>query len=385
MFKRRLFKNIHLDKMANTNQAPFNRILTGGSKIPIFTGKPSDFGPWLAALKKKERIYQLTDSELVNLAYDFTDGLVSEMIGEFLDDHPNCTSKDLLDQIAAQYGEFTNAADAARALIRIKQDRGEVLADLASRMNKIAKLAYRDAEMREGPAVQVHLAEFFIDALNNSFIKEDVVRSNPTTLSEALSAARQSEMLYERLQSGHKKEQAFLNNSFNRYQGPRGAPIRFRVPKSEPNSSCNAVRYKFCGCASARLQRGRSSYNRLERDWQCAPEERSNNFTSGKSKVKLHSKPTHHRPPQRSNTRTCNHDKPSKKGVTLGRINTRGHGCLESRESRPKRAHQKNKSVKKTRENKETQRNKIHNQSSGMECIVKIRGRPIEALIDTGS
>ena len=58
-------------------------------------------------------------------------------------------------------------------------------------MSSLAKLAYRDSELREGSAVQVQLAEFFIDVVSNSFIKECVTRANPTTSSEALSSARE--------------------------------------------------------------------------------------------------------------------------------------------------------------------------------------------------
>ena len=57
------------------------------SKIPIFTGKTSKFQAWKKAriyqLKKKARIYQFTQTELVNLAYDYSDRVVSEYIGLF--------------------------------------------------------------------------------------------------------------------------------------------------------------------------------------------------------------------------------------------------------------------------------------------------------------
>ena len=55
-----------------------NRVLRKGSKIPIYTGKLAEFRPWMTALLKKERIYKLTDPELVALACDFTDGIASD-------------------------------------------------------------------------------------------------------------------------------------------------------------------------------------------------------------------------------------------------------------------------------------------------------------------
>ena len=61
------------------------------------------------------------DAELINLAYDYSDGVVSEWIGSYLDNHPDTSSKTLLNEITAQYGKFINPADAARALIKVTQ------------------------------------------------------------------------------------------------------------------------------------------------------------------------------------------------------------------------------------------------------------------------
>ena len=67
---------------------PIFKVDTSGSKIPIFTGKASEFQAWVEAPKKKAGIYQLTQTELVNLAYEYSDGVVSEYIGLYLDDNP---------------------------------------------------------------------------------------------------------------------------------------------------------------------------------------------------------------------------------------------------------------------------------------------------------
>ena len=77
-------------------------------------------------------------------------------------------------------------------------------------MTKLAKLVYRNSELRKGSAVQVQLAEFFIEALNNPFIK-DAARSNLTTLSEDLSPARENERLYERLHGCQTKESTTIS------------------------------------------------------------------------------------------------------------------------------------------------------------------------------
>ena len=56
-------------------------------------------------------------SELTNLAYNFSDGILSEWIGDYLDDLLDVSSKELFEQISAQYGEFANPADFTQILI----------------------------------------------------------------------------------------------------------------------------------------------------------------------------------------------------------------------------------------------------------------------------
>ena len=118
---------------------PIFKVATSGSNIPIFTEKASEFQAGVEALKKKARIYQLTQTELVNLAYDYSDGVVSEYKGLYLDDNPGSTWGDLLEQLTHQYSDYTCATDAARALIKIKQREGETLSELASRVLGLAK------------------------------------------------------------------------------------------------------------------------------------------------------------------------------------------------------------------------------------------------------
>ena len=64
----------------------------------------------------------------------------------------------------------------------MKQKQEETLTELANRMTTLARISYQDAGQREGHAVQVRLAEYFVVALSRSFIKEDVARANPESL-----------------------------------------------------------------------------------------------------------------------------------------------------------------------------------------------------------
>ena len=68
-----------------------NMIGSGESRVPIFKGKSSEFQTWVEAIKKKSKIYKLSQADIVNLAYDYSDGVVSEYIGLYLEDHPECS------------------------------------------------------------------------------------------------------------------------------------------------------------------------------------------------------------------------------------------------------------------------------------------------------
>ena len=351
-------------------------LVTAGSKVPIFTGRPTDLKPWPMALKKKQRVHDLTDAELINLAYDYSDGIVSEWIGSYLDDHPDTSTKTLFDKIIAQYGEFIKPADAARALIKVTQGRNESLAELASRMSSLARMAYKDSELREGSAVQVQLAEFFIDGINNSFIKEDVARANPKTLSEALSSARESERLYERLRSCREKEKTnnkFSGRNYWRQEGI-GSHTVLREPKVE------AYHRKWAGechgCYSCRQPVHKKGNAPSQQEcWNCdeqkCPRSEGGNVTystSGKRKTKTTAQTKSHK------TNHIQSLKKEKNKVTLApKIKTNSKDSCLTREM-------VNSSNKKRAEEYE-----LFTQGSDMMCRVDIMGKQVKALIDSGS
>lgn len=154
------------------------------------------------------------------MAYDYSDGVVSEYIGLYLEDHPECSWDELLKQLTHQYGDCTSAANAARALIKVRQKEGETLPELTSRILGLAKIAYKDAVQREGEVIQMQLAEFFTDAIENSFVREDTARAYPTTLTEAFNAAQRSLRLHERLATSREQMWGARGHCDGRYVGP---------------------------------------------------------------------------------------------------------------------------------------------------------------------
>ena len=90
----------------------------------------------------------------MNLPCDYLDGVVSICIGLYLDDNPETSWEDLLEQLTNQYSDYTSSTDTARALIRIRPKEEETLSELASRVLRLAKLAYKDTVEHKGEVVQ---------------------------------------------------------------------------------------------------------------------------------------------------------------------------------------------------------------------------------------
>lgn len=65
---------------------PISRVVSMRTGILIYSGKPAEFRIWIEALKNKARIYNLTSTESVSLAYDYSDSTFSEYVGLFLKD-----------------------------------------------------------------------------------------------------------------------------------------------------------------------------------------------------------------------------------------------------------------------------------------------------------
>ena len=63
----------------------------------------------------------------MTLAYDISDGVVSEYIGLYLDVKPETNWEYLLEQLTNQYSDYTCSTDAARALVKIRQKEEETL------------------------------------------------------------------------------------------------------------------------------------------------------------------------------------------------------------------------------------------------------------------
>ena len=63
----------------------------------------------------------------------------------------------------------------------------------------LAKVEYKDAIIRKRETVQVQLAEYYTDVIENTFVREDTERVAPASLAEGFATAGKSLRLYNRI------------------------------------------------------------------------------------------------------------------------------------------------------------------------------------------
>lgn len=102
---------LDLDKIVNVS----------GSKIPIFMSRVSELCLWIEAIQKKGHIYDLSDMEMIGLAYDYSEELASEWFGDYLGKNSSPSWKELERKINDQFGSHSSITGAARTLVSVRQ------------------------------------------------------------------------------------------------------------------------------------------------------------------------------------------------------------------------------------------------------------------------
>ena len=73
------------------------------------------------------------------------------------------------------------------------------MGDLGERIAGLAALALSELEIRNSGPIQALIAVTYMDALSDRELRGDVLRERPSTLAEAIEAARNSERLWDRI------------------------------------------------------------------------------------------------------------------------------------------------------------------------------------------
>lgn len=183
---------------------------------------------WLKAIRKKKIVYNLSERELVLLAFETAEGLVSDFIDKELSEDPGITWTQLQEKLKMEYAGEPSAIQAMRSLGQVRQREGESFAELAERIKGLTLLAFSEDEIRAKPVLQTRMADCFIDALLDEDIKREVLKDRPYDVARCVQMARQSVSVIERARDGGSGAGKTPKERQKVYKPPVGRGVGYR-------------------------------------------------------------------------------------------------------------------------------------------------------------
>lgn len=124
-------------------------------------------------------------------AYDQAEGLVSEFMGGPPKRDPGLAWTDLENLLIKEYADDEIAIEAMRSLMKLTQAGDETPGELGAKAMRLSAMAFPE-EVKQNAAIQVHLANLFIDALENENNRHDVIKEASIRLSVVIDLAKDS-------------------------------------------------------------------------------------------------------------------------------------------------------------------------------------------------
>lgn len=131
------------------------------------------------------------------MAFNAAEGPVSKFIGNHLVRDPQLTWKELEELLVEEYANEETAIEAMRSLMKLVQIRGKTLGKLGVRAKKMPTLAF-PGEVRDNTAIQAQLVDLYIEALQNEYIRHDVIKEALVKLSVAIALAKYNQRIWQR-------------------------------------------------------------------------------------------------------------------------------------------------------------------------------------------
>ena len=200
--------------------------------IKKFKGDPKEYKDWVKAIEKYVLMSQIHRDRTKIVAFQSSEGPVSDFIQRYLTDNPAHNWDQLKAELRARFSEVTDPQHALYLLKHVKQNKDENVQVFAERLLTLATDAYEGQDGGLG-AADMQLVGFFVDGLAHDFLKMKVMRENPATFQGAVSAAMKEQNLRKRfnLRTNYDEDRrAFPRQSSMAYQGGPRAPPRREEP-----------------------------------------------------------------------------------------------------------------------------------------------------------
>ena len=171
--------------------------------ISKFTGETKKFRNWVKSIEKHVKIMAKHEDEAVGIAYQASEGLVSDFIGRYTTAHSPTVWADLKKELTAYFGEVTDPQQALSMLRRTRQKHTEGVQVYAERMLALAEDAWPDRITDK--LVQCQLVDIFVDGLTSDTIARKLMRQQPETMEAAVKLAATEQNLDMRFKLRNRK------------------------------------------------------------------------------------------------------------------------------------------------------------------------------------
>ena len=136
------------------------------------------------------------------VAYQSSKGPVSDFLKRHLDNNAVQNWDQIKAELKSRFGEVVDSQHALLLLRKVKQKPQETIQVYAERLLNLGEDAF---EGQDNNAMQRQLVGYFIDGLHHDYMKMKVMRENPNTFNDAITAATREQNLRKRFQlrTGH--------------------------------------------------------------------------------------------------------------------------------------------------------------------------------------
>lgn len=181
--------------------------------VTKYKGDEKKFKTWLKEVEKFCILNRNDDDEhKKRLAYQTSEGPVSDFIERYMRANANCTFAELKDELKARFGTFADGTQALTFLRRVKQRREESIQMFGERILGLAEDAYPGADINE-PFITRQLIDFFVDGLMDSSIARKVIRETPENFNRAVVIATNEQNMLVRFNLRGRQEEAMEINA----------------------------------------------------------------------------------------------------------------------------------------------------------------------------
>ena len=166
--------------------------------IQLFNGEPDKYKRWIKQMEKHGVLVGADGERLKRIAFQASEGLVSDYIQRWIAGQPQGTWEQLRHEFRGRYGETADESQARAVLRKCKQQPKETVIMYEETVRDLSMDAYPgqniDHQLIAGELIQV-----FVDGLKSSSIARRIIREGPATFDRAVVCATQEQRMLERL------------------------------------------------------------------------------------------------------------------------------------------------------------------------------------------